>query len=165
MFFPLNVQLGPKGYGLLSLQLAAISPSSPTHSANGSKPVCQSCQNDWAANITAHITGSPFSAVKPSTVKCASLAAAHCWGRPSMLHRYSWPPTCPSFVWVVFEPHSSTKWVNQGESVLILMLTQMHYLLTLWLHHFCFSTVVQGALFVLTKCLFFLQKLPPVADT
>jgi hypothetical protein len=45
--------------------------SFPIQSANGSKPVTHSLFMDFAAKMMVQRSGSPFAAVKPSTVKCA----------------------------------------------------------------------------------------------
>ncbi len=71
---------------------------------------------NFAAKIIPHITGSPLAAVKPRIVKWLSFVAAHCCGQPLVVHKSFCPPTCASFVWDVFQPHSWTKkqpiWMN-----------------------------------------------------
>ncbi len=82
MCFPLKKQPGPKGYTFPSPQLSMTLSGSPIHSVKGSTPVLHSSLNTLAAKVIAHITGSPLAAVNPMTVKCASLVAALCCGRP-----------------------------------------------------------------------------------
>jgi hypothetical protein len=87
-FFSFTMHSGPIGYTFPSPIFSCMSFLPPIHSPKGSKPKLHASLINFAANISAHIIGSPAAAVKPNMVKCASFMAAHCCSLPVFVHKY-----------------------------------------------------------------------------
>ena len=115
--FPSITQTGPCGYCFPLPLLPFMYSSSSPHAANGSRPRTHSSSKAFQAKVFAHRTGLPLAAVKPRTVKSASLVEARICDCPPKIIGISHLQHClPSFACDIIVPTSST---NKRRSCLV----------------------------------------------